>query len=40
MAIPPIPHLSEIAKDPEFEAAEIARDEFERVWARRREPFC
>ena len=28
----PIPAISEIAKDPQFAAREISREEFERVW--------
>ncbi len=31
----PVPELSEIARDPQFEPVEITRDEFEEVWARR-----
>jgi hypothetical protein len=31
----PIPELTEIAKDPQFEPCEISREEFEAVWTRR-----
>jgi hypothetical protein len=31
-----VPELAEIAKDPEFEPAEITKDEFEQVWKRRK----
>lgn len=31
----PIPELSEIARDPQFEPVEITQAEFEDVWARR-----
>jgi hypothetical protein len=31
----PIPPLSEIAADPQFEPSEISQGEFERVWAER-----
>lgn len=31
------PPLEEIASDPQFEPAEITRDEFEQVWAKRRD---
>ena len=29
----PVPPLTEIAADPQFEPSEISREEFERVWA-------
>lgn len=32
----PIPTLAEIASDPQFEPVEIAKQEFEEVWARRK----
>jgi len=32
----PVPPLTEIASDPEFEPAEITKEEFEEVWARRK----
>src|SRR5690349_18580132 len=32
----PIPPLSRISDDPQFQPAEIAREEFEEVWAQRR----
>lgn len=32
----PIPNLSEIAADPQFEPIEISKDDFERVWVARR----
>ncbi len=35
LGIEPIPPLSEIAKNPEFELIEIAKTEFERIWERR-----
>jgi len=31
----PVPPISEIAKDPEFEPKEITRDEFEKIWSDR-----
>lgn len=31
----PVPGLSEIASDPEFEPAEIEQAEFERIWTER-----
>jgi hypothetical protein len=31
----PVPALTEIVKDPQFEPSEISREEFEAVWARR-----
>ena len=31
----PIPALSEIARDPQFEPTEMSREEFERIWAER-----
>ncbi len=31
----PLPTVEEIASDPEFRAARIAREEFEEVWSRR-----
>jgi hypothetical protein len=34
----PLPDLSVIARDPEFEPVEIPRDEFEKVWKTRRFP--
>ena len=33
----PIPPLTEIAADSQFEPAEISREEFERVWANRQD---
>ncbi len=30
----PVPHLDEIAADPEFEPEEISKDEFELIWAK------
>jgi hypothetical protein len=32
----PIPLLTEIAHDPQFEPAEITKDKFEEVWERRK----
>ncbi len=32
----PIPDLSKIARDPEFEPVEITKEEFEEVWLKRR----
>jgi hypothetical protein len=32
----PVPTLSEIALDPEFDPEEISREEFEKVWAQRK----
>jgi len=32
----PTPPLKQLASDPEFDAAEIERDEFERLWAARK----
>lgn len=34
----PIPDLSVIARDPEFEPVEIPKEEFEKVWKKRRYP--
>lgn len=34
----PVPELTEIAKDAQFEPVEISREEFEVVWARREAP--
>lgn len=31
----PVPSVSEIAKDPEFDPKEITQDEFEKVWSDR-----
>lgn len=36
LAVVPFPELSEITKDTEFLPAEISKEEFEAVWARRR----
>ena len=32
----PVPELIEISGDPQFEPAEIAKEEFERLWERRK----
>lgn len=32
----PIPTLSEIASDPQFDPVEITKEEFEEVWAKRK----
>ena len=32
----PLPEMMELVKDPEFDAVEIAKEEFEEVWAKRR----
>lgn len=29
----PVPEISEIAKNPEFEPIEISKDEFEKIWS-------
>jgi hypothetical protein len=34
LSIEPLPSLPEIAADPQFEIAEIGRDEFEEIWAK------
>jgi hypothetical protein len=34
LGIEPVPALSEIALDPQFEPAEIPKDEFEEIWLR------
>ncbi len=31
----PLPDLSKLARDPEFEPAEITKEEFEEVWTKR-----
>ncbi|MDR3577980.1 MAG: hypothetical protein P4L50_29295 [Anaerolineaceae bacterium] len=36
LGIEPVPNISEIAKDPEFEPEEISQEEFERVWSDRK----
>jgi hypothetical protein len=40
LAIEPFPSLDEIASDPQFLPEEITYEEFETVWAQRREPRC
>ncbi len=30
----PVPSLDEIGRDPQFEATQISRDEFEAIWSR------
>ena len=34
LGLEPVPALSEIAKNPEFEPEEITREEFERIWTK------
>jgi hypothetical protein len=34
----PLPEIAVIARDPEFEPAEIPKEEFEKVWKKRRFP--
>jgi hypothetical protein len=34
LGLKPIPPLSEIATNPEFEPTEIAKDEFEEIWSK------
>jgi hypothetical protein len=36
LGIEPIPSISEIAKDPEFEPREITQEEFEKIWSERK----
>ena len=35
----PVPSLEEIASDPQFRPTQITKEEFERLWARRRSPI-
>lgn len=35
LSVEPIPPLSKIAADPQFEPAEITKEEFESIWNRR-----
>jgi hypothetical protein len=36
--IVPVPQLSKIASDPDFEPSEITREEFEKVWSEATDP--
>ena len=40
LSLEPIPSLSDINSDPQFDAVEIDGDEFERAWMRGLEDFC
>lgn len=35
LGLVPVPEISEIAKEPEFEPVEITREDFESIWAKR-----
>lgn len=35
LGLEPVPPFAEIVLDPQFEASEISKDEFERVWGKR-----
>lgn len=37
LGLEPIPDLSEIARDPQFQPATLSKDEFEQLWSKRKD---